>query len=114
MRKFLVISAALLLSGCSTLGFGKKPEPTVTVCSKVREPPREPLRNFTFYDLPPGTKSLGGVELKAGLTEDGVVAILDNLSRLQKREGKWQGRASAINKCIDEEAAERGKQNANK
>lgn len=105
-----LLGCCLLIGGCSTLN-RKSPAPVVTVCDRVTEPTREPLRTFTFYELPASTKSVDGVELKAGLSEDGVVAILDNLAKLQKREGKWRGRAAAVNTCIDTEAAQRAQTN---
>ena len=106
MRLALLLSSALLLSACGHLN---APPPTVTptLCSPVVAPPETPLRTFTFFELPMVTGN-SSVDLMAGLTSDGVRAVLGNLSTLQKREIEWQGRAEAVNKCLADEAKQRG------
>ena len=112
LNKSLITVAALGLatglSGCGTLHniSANKNDKIAAhrVCDKLKEPPREPLANITFFPLPPGTTVPGGVELVAGLTADGVADTIGNTAKLRKRESKWQGRMDAVNTCLDDAA----------
>ncbi len=103
------IASSLMLSGClHNVGATKQDKvEAAKVCSKVDEPPREPLANVTFFPLPPNTIAPGGVVLVAGLTADGVADILGNTGKLKKREEKWQTRAGAVNTCIEDAAKDK-------
>ena len=103
--------SSIVVSGCShALPFmgnpSDKPQP---VCDKIVEPPQVPLTTFTFFPVAAGTKSTDGVDIKAGITEDGMAAILDNHAKLQQRDRQWLGRANAVNTCLDKETAQRQK-----
>jgi hypothetical protein len=116
-RRLLVISAAfasLALAGCETTrNFINPPEPKkpTSVCNKVSPPREVPLNTFTFFPLPDNTTGEGGVPLFAGVSADGVSAILGNHATLKKREEEWLGRMKAINECLEREAKERADAN---
>lgn len=96
------------LSACETTKLLRaEKEAAAIVCNKVEEPPREPLGTVTFFPLPPGSMSPGGVPLVAGVTADGMVTIIDNMSKLQKRENKWQVRTEAVNTCLETDAKQK-------
>lgn len=100
---------AVSVSGCSTVSNFIHPKPQTkppTICNKVDTPTPDPLTNFTFFPLPKGTMAPGGVPLAAGLTSNGISAILGNHATLQKREKEWQGRADAVNNCLDTQASQ--------
>lgn len=116
LRNLTLIISAFILVACGTTSGADTTPTKETVCDKIVPPIEEKLETFTFFQLPPGaTQGEGGVDLKAALTSDGVVAILSNYSKLKKRETQWQGRASAINECLAKEASQRAaREKANK
>lgn len=97
---------ALGLGGCVTTQGPTKLDKLsgARVCDKVEEPARTKLSVVTYHQLPPGTTGPGGIALVAGLTADGVADNTSNMQKLKEREQKWQVRAEAVNKCLDDAA----------
>jgi hypothetical protein len=96
-----------MLGGCETTSMLRNNNPT-PVCNKVTPPQEVPLNTFTFFPVPAGAGE-NGVPLVAGLTSDGLAAILGNHAVLKKREEAWNTRINAVNKCLEDEAKARGK-----